>query len=76
MDQVKGSMVLSSWLRTVTYISYCTILVYKLSLLDWGILFGFFGSYESFNKEDTSPFLGSKFALSLKSSYLSERKEV
>ena len=64
-------MVFSSWLRTLTYIFYCIILVYKLSLLDWGILFGFFGSYESFNKEDSSPFIITTFALSLKSSFSS-----
>ena len=45
--------------------------VYKLSLLDWGILFSFFSSYESLNKEDCSPFIVAKFALSLKSSFSS-----
>ena len=34
-----------------------------------GILFGLFGSSESLNKEDSSPFMITKFALSLKSSF-------
>ena len=45
-------MVFSSWLRTVTYIFYCIILVYKLFLLDWGILFGPYGSYEPLVKKN------------------------
>ena len=69
--RLEDMMVFSSWLRTLTYIFYCIILVYKLSILDWGILFGFFGSYESFNKEDSSPFIITTFALSLKSSFSS-----
>ena len=43
----------------------------KLSLLDWEILFCLFGSYESLNKEDSSPFIVTKFALSLRSSFSS-----
>ena len=68
-------MVFSSLLRTLTYIFYCIILVYKLSLLDWGILFGLFGSYESLNKEDSIPFLRAKFASSLKISFISCKDE-
>ena len=67
----KGSMVFSSWLRTLTYDFYFIILVNKLSLLDWGISSCLFGSYESLNKEVSSPFLKTKFALSLKSSFSS-----
>ena len=44
---------------------------YKLSFLDWGILSGLSGSYESLDKEDCSPFIVAKFALSLKSSFSS-----
>ena len=68
-------MVFSSLLRTLTYIFYCIILVYKLSLLDWGILSSLFGPYESLNKEDSIPFLREKFALSLKISFISCKDE-
>ena len=44
-------MVYSSSLRTLTYIFYYIILVYKLFLLDWGVLFGLFDSFESLNKQ-------------------------
>ena len=64
-------MVFSSWLRKLTYIFYYIILLYKLFLLDWGVLFGLFGSYESLNKQESSPFLRKKFALSPKSSFSS-----
>ena len=43
----------------------------QLSFLDWGILSGLSGSYESLDKEDCSPFIVAKFALSLKSSFSS-----
>ena len=71
MDQVKDTMVFSSYLRTLTCIFCCIILVYKLSFLDWGILSGLSGSYESLDKEDCSPVTVAKFALSLKSSFSS-----
>ena len=42
------------------------IIPFRLGNLIW-----FFGSYESFNKEDSSPFIITTFALSLKSSFSS-----
>ena len=65
----------SSLSRTLTYIFYRIILVYKLSLLNWRILSALFGSYESLNKEDSIPFLRAKFALSLKISFSSCKDE-
>ena len=41
-------------------------LVYKLSLLDWGISSGLFGSYESLNKEDCSLFKIKKICIIIK----------
>ena len=71
MDQVKRYNGLKLLIENTDLYFLLHNLVYKLSLLDWGILFSLFGSSESLNKEDSSPFMITKYALSLKSSFSS-----